>query len=252
MLEEVLEVSGITGISKTATRILLHHYKWDREKLLERIYSADDKDLEELVPSVSEGMDWSTSHHWSGLGGGLIGNWSNAECEICYNDRRKRMLSLSCGHQFCTECWVEHITSRISQHQGVPMIECPASCKKIVDDETVLKVLTEGRPEARERYQLFISASYVQSNPRLRWCSGPDCSQALSVSATVVEGRELTLTCSAGHSACFPCGLESHQPLSCRLLRLWTAKCQDDSETNNWVLANTKQCPKVISIFSLI
>ena len=94
MLEEVVEVSGITGISKTATRILLHHYKWDREKLLERIYSAADKDLEELVPSVSEGMDWSTSHHWSGLGGGLIGNWSNAECEICYNDRRKRMLSL--------------------------------------------------------------------------------------------------------------------------------------------------------------
>ena len=70
------------------------------------------------------------------------------------------------------------------------------------------------------------------------------------MSAVVVEGRELTATCSAGHSACFSCGLESHQPVSCRLLRLWTAKCQDESETNNWVLANTKQCPKVGLIFT--
>ena len=238
-----MEVAGITGFSQTASRILLNQYKWDREKLLEKIYSADKKRDEFSIPSVSEGTSWTSSVHWSGLGGGLMGNWSNAECEICYNDRRKRMLSLSCGHQFCTECWVEHITTRISQYQGSPRIECPGNCKVILDDETVLKVLPEGA--AREKYQQFISAGYVQSNPRLRWCSGPDCSLALSVSALVLEGRELTATCSAGHSACFSCGQESHQPVSCRLLRLWTAKCQDDSETNNWVLANTKPCPKV-------
>lgn len=238
MWKEVVEVAGITGISQTASRILLSHHKWDREQLLEKIYSADDQDLEELVPSVSEGQFWTPSLHRPGLG-----PWSSSECEICYEEERGEMLGLSCGHQFCTQCWVEHITTRISHHHTTTMIECPASCKVILDDETVLKVLPEGA--AREKYQQLLSASYVQSNPRLRWCSGPDCSLALSVSALVVEGRELTVTCSAGHSACFSCGLESHQPVSCRLLRLWTGKCQDDSETDNWVLANTKQCPKV-------
>ena len=243
MFEEVTEVAGIIGVSKTATRILLNQHKWNREQLLEKIYSEDNK-LEELAPTTSEGTVWNTSHHWSGMGGGLMGNWSNAECEICYNDRRKKMLSLSCGHQFCTECWVEHINSRVSDHQGSQMIECPGNCKVILDDEMVLKLLTER--SARERYQELITASYVQSNPRLRWCPGPDCSQVFSVSGLVREGREVRVTCSAGHSSCFNCGLESHQPVSCRLLRLWTVKCQDESETNNWVMANTKPCPQVI------
>ena len=197
MMEEVEEVAGITGISRTAARILSSRYKWDREDLLEKIYSADDNLEElELVPTVSQGQFWSPSHHWSGLGGGLMGAWTNAECEICYEDQRQEMLGLSCGHQFCTECWVEHITTRISHHHGTVMIECPANCKVILDDETVLKVLPEG--VARERYHQAISASYVQSNPRLSWCSGPDCSLALSVSGLVLEGRELTTTCSAG------------------------------------------------------
>ena len=173
-----------------------------------------------------------------------MGNWSNAECEICYNDRRKKMLSLSCGHQFCLECWVEHINTRISDHQGSQMIECPGNCKVILDDETVLKLLSERG--GQERYQEFITASYIQSNPRLRWCPGLDCTQVVSVSDLVREGRELTVTCLAGHSSCFSCGLESHQPVSCRLLRLWSLKCQDESETNNWVMANTKPCPQVI------
>ena len=132
MLEDVVEVAGITGISQTAARILLNHYKWDREQLLERIYSADDN-LEQLVPSVSEGQFWRPSLHSD----------STAECEICYEDQRREMLGLSCGHQFCTECWVEHINTRISHHQGTAMIECPASCKVILDDETVLSVLPE-------------------------------------------------------------------------------------------------------------
>ena len=229
MFEEVKEVSGITGISTTATRILLNHHKWDREQLLERIYSEDNK-LEDLVPSVNQ----NTTEDMF---------WSLDECEICYSDRRKKMLRLSCGHQFCRDCWVEHINTRISHQRGSQLIECPASCRVVVDDETVLKLLEEGSP--RQRYQQFVTAGYVQSNPRLRWCSGLDCSLAISVSEVVREGGEMAVTCLAGHTSCFSCGLEPHQPVSCRLLSQWSRKCQDDSETNNWVVVNTKQCPKV-------
>jgi ariadne-1 len=30
----------------------------------------------------------------------------------------------------------------------------------------------------------------------------------------------------------------------CPLIRKWTKKCDDDSETSNWISANTKECPK--------
>ena len=35
-----------------------------------------------------------------------------------------------------------------------------------------------------------------------------------------------------------------HEPVKCDLLKKWLQKCQDDSETSNWIAANTKDCPK--------
>ncbi|KAH8366952.1 hypothetical protein KR200_006204 [Drosophila serrata] len=33
-------------------------------------------------------------------------------------------------------------------------------------------------------------------------------------------------------------------PVKCRWLKKWIKKCDDDSETSNWIAANTKKCPK--------
>jgi ariadne-1 len=40
------------------------------------------------------------------------------------------------------------------------------------------------------------------------------------------------------------CGEEAHEPVNCQNLILWKEKCQNESETANWILANTKRCPK--------
>lgn len=32
--------------------------------------------------------------------------------------------------------------------------------------------------------------------------------------------------------------------VQCSLLMKWKKKCDDDSETYNWIHANTKECPK--------
>lgn len=42
---------------------------------------------------------------------------------------------------------------------------------------------------------------------------------------------------------------EWHEPINCRLLKLWLKKCSDDSETANWLNANTKDCPKCHVMF---
>lgn len=46
------------------------------------------------------------------------------------------------------------------------------------------------------------------------------------------------------HSFCFGCGLPDHQPCICPVVKFWLKKCADDSETANWISANTKECPK--------
>lgn len=49
---------------------------------------------------------------------------------------------------------------------------------------------------------------------------------------------------SEGHRWCFICREEPHVPADCEDVRKWRKKCRDDSETCNWLQANTKDCPK--------
>ena len=38
----------------------------------------------------------------------------------------------------------------------------------------------------------------------------------------------------------FVCAELWHDPVQCKVLKLWIKKCDDDSETSNWLAANTK------------
>lgn len=76
----------------------------------------------------------------------------------------------------------------------------------------------------------------LQCNRLLRWCPSPDCSSVIRVQH--VESRPVTCRC--GHTFCFACGNNWHEPVRCTLLRKWIKKCDDDSETSNWIAANTK------------
>lgn len=81
---------------------------------------------------------------------------------------------------------------------------------------------------------------HFQCNRLLRWCPSADCSYAVKV--VYVESRPVS--CKCGHVFCFECGENWHDPVLCRYLKKWIKKCDDDSETSNWIAANTKECPK--------
>ena len=118
-------------------------------------------------------------------------------------------------------------------------IACAAhGCDILVDDVTVMNLLTE--PRVRTKYQQLITNSFVECNRLLRWCPSADCSYAVKVQ--YVDSRPVE--CKCGHIFCFECAEQWHDPVQCRLLRKWIKKCDDDSETSNWIAANTKECPK--------
>jgi ariadne-1 len=79
----------------------------------------------------------------------------------------------------------------------------------------------------------------------LKWCPAPECEYAIECG---IKKRELdrivpTVTCPGQHRFCFGCGYNDHQPTPCPLVKQWLKKCEDDSETANWISANTKECP---------
>lgn len=83
--------------------------------------------------------------------------------------------------------------------------------------------------------------SFVDDNQSVCWCpSVPHCGHAVLVEGDTYCEPE----CSCGSTFCFNCLSEPHSPCTCEMWSQWRQKSQDDSETKNWLTANTKPCPK--------
>ncbi|WAR26606.1 ARI2-like protein [Mya arenaria] len=139
---------------------------------------------------------------------------------------REDMYDLSCGHMFCGECW--DYFCQVQIQQGTTLgIQCMANdCDVLVPEDFLYSVL--GKPDLREKYSRFSFLEYVKSHPALRFCPGPNC-------PIVVKSKEIN----------FKCGIEYHAPTDCDVIKKWLTKCADDSETANYISANTKdQCSK--------
>ncbi|KAG8507448.1 E3 ubiquitin-protein ligase ARIH1 [Galemys pyrenaicus] len=86
-----------------------------------------------------------------------------------------------------------------------------------------------------------------QCNRLLKWCPAPDCHHVVKVQYPDAK----PVRCKCGRQFCFNCGENWHDPVKCKViiifkqwLKKWIKKCDDDSETSNWIAANTKECPK--------
>lgn len=123
------------------------------------------------------------------------------------------------------------------------------------------------------RYESLQTEQFVEAHaPRMKMCIGANCSNVIRVSKPSVSKAMpsyvlkeellsenhnvlcntlqssiimLPASCSCGCVFCFACGNESpHTPLPCALLQRWLAKCRDDSGTADWLISNTRACPR--------
>jgi len=235
MVDSIKEVNSVVEIPATTTRILLNHFKWDREKLMERFYDGDQEKLfseAHVVSPYRKNFPVVKKSTKSIMG--------VEECEICLMNMPINMMTgLECDHKFCMQCWTEYLTTKIMQEGMGQTISCAAhGCDILVDDATVMRLITD--PKVKLKYQHLITNSFVECNRLLRWCPSPDCNNAIKVQ--LVEA--CPVRCACGHTFCYACGENWHDPVKCHLLRKWQKKCDDDSETSNWIAANTKECPK--------
>lgn len=230
MLKSIEEVNQVFQISPGTARILLAHFKWDKERLLERYFSGDQARLfEEAHVMNPELMPKKPK---------LDPN-SEVDCEICMVPCVvKSMSALECGHMFCNECWNQYLRSKILD-EGTACISCAMpGCDILVDELTMTRLISE--PDVLRKYEYVIAKEFVSANKRIKWCPAPGCEHALQLpSAGAIPVR-----CSCGHFFCFQCLQAAHEPIRCEMLAHWLKKCADDSETANWIAANTKECPK--------
>ncbi|KAJ3213366.1 hypothetical protein HDU67_002948 [Dinochytrium kinnereticum] len=231
--KEIKHVAGILGCLDQHAATLLRHFKWNKERLIERYMDVPS----EVCTAAGVILDASKQPKFIVIPG--------YTCEICYNDEDGlESLALSCGHRFCRDCYSRFLVQKIEEEGESRRIQCPGTgCKLIVDEKTVELVVP---PRVHEKYRSLLLRTYVDDNASLKWCPAPNCEFAVEckVPSTALQEIVPTVKCRCGHKFCFGCGLLDHQPCVCHLVKLWLKKCEDDSETANWISANTKECEK--------
>ncbi|ORZ23908.1 hypothetical protein BCR41DRAFT_302195 [Lobosporangium transversale] len=227
------QVAGILGVTQDQAAALLRTFKWNKERLIERYMETPEEILEQA------GLDLSDNHT------SIQKRPKGFVCTICFDDDDNgSAVGLKCGHFFCQPCYEQYLTQKVAEEGECRRILCPESgCSVVVDEPTILKVIEE---PIVKKYRKLQDKAYVADVDTLRWCPAPNCENAVEcrLSHSSFSIIVPTVACACGSKFCFGCGLGDHQPAQCSLVKLWLKKCADDSETANWISANTKECSK--------
>ena len=227
------EVNMILLLRKEDAAILLRHFRWDKERLMEAYMENPDPVLEAagLGPNVKEPPRLEAI--------------SGFVCDICCEDEAGlETFAIKCGHRFCVDCYRHYLTQKIREEGEAARIQCPADgCTRIIDARSLDLLVT---PQLQDRYRELLNRTYVEDRETLKWCPYPGCENAVECP---IKSKDLawivpTVECLCKHRFCFGCTLADHQPAPCELVKMWLKKCEDDSETANWISAHTKECPK--------
>ncbi|EPY52732.1 hypothetical protein SPOG_02052 [Schizosaccharomyces cryophilus OY26] len=227
--EKIEQLTSIITLTREQALGLYRYFKWNREKLLEMYVDDPERTLHKAGVQQSDEKKHEVAE-------------KEGTCSICFDEGLLPFFSADCNHDFCLSCYQHYLVSRIQE--GETMIQCPEEgCSQIISQQSILNLLDE---KFHYQFSRLLDRSFVDDSDMFRWCPAPDCPYAIEchVSQSSLNSVVPTVTCLCGKQFCFGCGRDNHQPAICPLVKVWLQKCQDDSETANWIHANTKECPK--------
>ena len=213
-------ISNAGGVSEAQARRLLQNNEWDFQNALGSLST----EITEKTPVKDLPMET---------------DYSTLECEVCMDDLcQEDLANLACTHVLCKGCLKDSILENINNR--IVDIKCPCEdCEQLLNLDDILNVLAD--EELKSKFLRLFGQSYVDNNKNTAWCPGTDCEVAFRCKEF---HNNYNVECSKGHKSCFNCQGTWHDPLDCDMLKKWIKKCNDDSETANWIGANTKECPK--------
>lgn len=193
------DVCGVLDVRPGAGALLLSHYNWNREKLLEA-FTTDPASVTAAVGLTHYGKEGKPAG-------------SEFFCNICLTDTPSgNGFQLGCGHPFCNPCWKEYLTEK-SNEQGSVSTRCPESdCGEAV---TLAVVKQLAPPDAVEKWVRFNDLNFVNVAKNMAWCPGNNCGRAFMA----LRGALRSISCACGSKFCFKCAHEAHDPASCAKVR---------------------------------
>jgi len=147
----------------------------------------------------------------------------------------------ACNHIFHEECLEENFSyivekSSLSSHK----IKCPFNLCNIMIHESKIKYFLSKNYLLKEKYEEYCFRAFVSEQQSVKWCPSPGCKYAIELIGALIRD----VKCRCGQTTCFGCNNEAHSPCDCELSKKWKLKMDNESESMNWIIANSKECPK--------
>jgi len=219
----IRDISQLLDLSDDVSQILLAKFRWDKERLIDGYYANPEKIMTDAGLQFSSNLNATIS--------------SSTTCAICGDQVEPQdAYGLGCKHLFCNTCYGMYLLTAVNDGPSCTKSDCPAHmCKEIVPSSAFQKLVSK---EVFDKYRVYCIRNFIDTSKIMHWCPAAGCEKVLIGSGVTV------VVCSCGHPFCFRCCEPAHDPSTCDQLKEWLEKCQNESETANWILANTKKCPE--------
>lgn len=224
--ESISHVSAVLSISRFSATVLLCHYKWNVSQLHDEWF-ADEERVRRLVGLLTRPVV-------------SFPNANELTCGICFDSfPHDEIHSAVCGHPYCTTCWKGYITTSINDGPGCLLLRCPdPACCAVVGHDMIHKLASN---DDKEKFSRYLVRSYIEDKKKTKWCPAPDCENAVEFE---LGSSVFDVTCLCSYGFCWNCTEEAHRPVDCSTVAKWILKNSAESENMNWILANSKPCPK--------
>ena len=139
-------------------------------------------------------------------------NYKNEKiCEICIceYDPNENKIKLPCNHEYCFQCWLHYLVSKI-ENGNVENIHCMHfKCETILSKEFIMSYI-ENDNELVKKYEKFLKKMELLKNKNIKFCPFPDCD------GYAEKKKDKFVTCTNGHKFCFDCLREWHKKSNCK------------------------------------
>lgn len=176
IIEELKSVLG-SDIPETNIRTLLEHFKFDKEKLLERWF----EDSEKLIETV--GLDVVTDNDSANNSSQTIQpTQKRGICYVCFENPASTINPVCSKNPsknpsnctFCLECYIYYASDKITS-EGLSTLPCiNPDCKTSLNPDFILNLIKSDE-KATHFYKKFLADSTLEHCPQTRRCSTPNC-----------------------------------------------------------------------------
>ncbi|XP_010528636.1 PREDICTED: probable E3 ubiquitin-protein ligase ARI8 [Tarenaya hassleriana] len=224
--DDISKIATVLSISRISSVILLRHYNWCVSKVHDEWFADEEKVREAVGLSEKLIVDFPVA--------------GERTCGICFEDFLcDKLHAAACGHPFCDTCWEGYISTAINDGPGCLTLRCPdPSCGAAIGQDMINALVSD---EDKKKYNRYFIRSYVEDSRKTKWCPAPGCDYAVNY---VVGSGNYDVNCHCSYSFCWNCAEEAHRPVDCDTVAKWVLKNSAESENMNWILANSKPCPK--------